>query len=276
MNLRHLTDRVLLEDTKYYVSKERQFSVKILHHLREIERRRLFSDLGYGSLFDYTVKELGYSEAAAMRRIRSARLLEEAPELETKIEDGTLSLTNLALAVGLFKTEAITETKDKIEIIQQIEGATKKECEKILSSFSPLKDLPKESAKRVSPEYSVIKMNWSDKTIAAFDRIKDIHSHKRLDQDKLCLLIFEQVLKMASNANFNSPAQRQSGNRYIPKSLQRYIRNRDGNRCVNCKSTFKLEFDHIKPYSLGGETSKENLRLLCFSCNQRQRIVAKL
>lgn len=86
MNLKHLTDKTLLSDTKYLVSKEREISLKILHHLKEIERRRLFSDLGFGSIFDYTVHELGYSEPAAARRINSARLLRDMPEIEEKLK----------------------------------------------------------------------------------------------------------------------------------------------------------------------------------------------
>ena len=37
----------------------------VLDHLREIAARRLFLRRGFGSLFDYAVRELGYSEAAA-------------------------------------------------------------------------------------------------------------------------------------------------------------------------------------------------------------------
>jgi 5-methylcytosine-specific restriction endonuclease McrA len=33
-----------------------------------------------------------------------------------------------------------------------------------------------------------------------------------------------------------------------------------------------LQKDHIKPPPLGGETNEENLRLLCFHCNQRAAI----
>ena len=56
MNLKHLTDKALLADIKKLAAEERSISVKVLHHLREIERRRLFSDLGYGSLYDYVIK----------------------------------------------------------------------------------------------------------------------------------------------------------------------------------------------------------------------------
>lgn len=41
MNLNHLRDVELLNQIKTFVQSERNLLVKILHHLREIERRRL-------------------------------------------------------------------------------------------------------------------------------------------------------------------------------------------------------------------------------------------
>ena len=47
---------------------------------------------------------------------------------------------------------------------------------------------------------------------------------------------------------------------------------RDGNRCricgVKCDGGIhKLHFDHIKPWSKGGETTLDNLQVLCSACN---------
>lgn len=274
MNLKHLTDQSLLADTKFNVARERQFSVKILHHFKEIERRRLFSDLGYGSLFEYATKELGYSEAAAARRIQSARLLAEVPELEKKIEEGVLSLTNLAMAAQLFKNEEIKETEKRKVILKEIEGTIKRECEKVLTQFAPPMELPPEKQMRITAEFHVVRMNWSDKTLKLFDEIKLKYSRKNLNQDQLCQFVFENELK-ESDANFSPPAERQSGTRHIPQALRRYILTRD-KACVRCGSTFKLEIDHIQPFSMGGKTTKENLRVLCRSCNQRARIQASL
>jgi hypothetical protein len=39
----------------------------------------------------------------------------------------------------------------------------------------------------------------------------------------------------------------------------------DGKRCG---STWRLELDHVIPVALGGETSVENLRVLCRAHNQ--------
>ena len=83
-----MSDAVLLETTDKLVAQERGLLISILEHLREIDRRRLFCDLGYNSLFEYAVKRLKYSEDQAGRRIAAMLLLKELPEIEEKIEDG--------------------------------------------------------------------------------------------------------------------------------------------------------------------------------------------
>ncbi len=57
-SFQNLKDQELLNCTKTLVEKERQMLTEILYHLREVERRKLFCDLGYQSLFEYGVKEL--------------------------------------------------------------------------------------------------------------------------------------------------------------------------------------------------------------------------
>jgi hypothetical protein len=100
MNLKHLTDSTLLADTKSLVRQELALLSKILWHLKEVDSRRLYSELKYGSLFDYCTKELGYSESSAQRRITAARALGQFPEIAPKIEAGELTLATVALVVS--------------------------------------------------------------------------------------------------------------------------------------------------------------------------------
>lgn len=59
--------------------------------------------------------------------------------------------------------------------------------------------------------------------------------------------------------------------RTIPTELKRKVWKRDGGCCQyqdpvtgkRCGSKHKLEFEHAKPWSLGGEHSLENLWILC-------------
>jgi 5-methylcytosine-specific restriction endonuclease McrA len=48
--------------------------------------------------------------------------------------------------------------------------------------------------------------------------------------------------------------------------LRQIILDRD-RVCVECGSTVDLELDHVKPLSLGGDDSLDNLQLLCRVCH---------
>jgi N-acyl-D-aspartate/D-glutamate deacylase len=137
MNLKHLTDKSILETTEALIRQENELLVSILHHLREIDRRRLYSTLGHGSLFAYVVGHLGQSEDQAYRRINAMRLLNEVPEIEEKIEAGALSLSNLSLAQSHFRKEAQWASKPitkaaKIELLEKIENKSAREAQKIV------------------------------------------------------------------------------------------------------------------------------------------------
>ena len=63
--------------------------------------------------------------------------------------------------------------------------------------------------------------------------------------------------------------------RYIPQAIQREVYRRDKGQCSyeskegkRCGERNFLEFDHLQPWSLGGVSTFENLRLLCRAHNQ--------
>ena len=66
-----LSDSDLLKELKISVSKERALTTEVLEFLREVDRRRLYAESGYSSLWEFCVKELGYTEGSASRRISS-------------------------------------------------------------------------------------------------------------------------------------------------------------------------------------------------------------
>ena len=63
--------------------------------------------------------------------------------------------------------------------------------------------------------------------------------------------------------------------RVISSGVKGQVYRRD-KKCVKCGSTKNLNFDHRIPFALGGNSEASNVRLLCFNCNQRARIKAKL
>jgi hypothetical protein len=267
MNLTHLTDRALLSDTKALAQEYRRVTLKLLHHLKEIERRRLFSDLGYSSLFDYVVKDLGFSESSAIRRIHAARLLIEIPEIESKIESGSLTLSNLSQASHFFKEDKNIDLEKKKEIISQIENLSTRKCEQKLNDLKEGLD-QKQSI-------NILKFELSDETITLLEDLKSLLAHRKLSQNDLMSLIFKAALKTLTQKKFHLLTTRETKStnpRYITALMKKHIYERDKGRCQKCQSKFALEIDHVKPFALGGRTLPQNLRLLCRSCNQRGKI----
>ena len=91
-----LSDRALLRQTSALVRHERHLQGAIIDHLAEIEARRLFLRRGCSSLFDYAVRELGYSDAAAGRRLGAVRLCADQPGARERLRDGSLTLSAAA------------------------------------------------------------------------------------------------------------------------------------------------------------------------------------
>ena len=75
---------------------EHHLEVVVIDHLREIHKRRLYLRLGFSSLFDYAVRELGYSDAAAWRRIKAMRLCADVEGVRERLQSGTMTLNAAA------------------------------------------------------------------------------------------------------------------------------------------------------------------------------------
>jgi hypothetical protein len=69
-----------LTDRLYELRKqERALLVEFLTYLAEVDRRKVFLELGFSSLFAFLTDHLGYTKSAAFRRSTAARLLARFP-----------------------------------------------------------------------------------------------------------------------------------------------------------------------------------------------------
>jgi len=200
MNLSQLADRELLDKTKQLVSQERKMTVEVLWHLKAVESRRLFAVCGYCSLFEYAVKELHYSDAAAARRISSMRLLKVVPEIAESMEQGALSLSVVGAVHRFVNREEkdqgkVYSKKDKQELLESMKNKSARECEKILLAKSPASAIPAEKQKPVSPTQTELRMVISDETLKNLERVRELLSHQNPEGSNGKLL--ELLLKMA-------------------------------------------------------------------------------
>ena len=307
MNLSQLKDREILLQLKILVQNERELLTSILHHLREVERRRLFSDLKYSSLFEYAMKELKYSEAQAVRRIGAMRLLKELPQVEEKIQDGSLNLSNLCQAQTYFRNSdkkskaeksPLLSAEKKIEVLELLENKSTREGERFLLSLQPEGFLPPEKERVLTPTHSEIRFTMDEELKKNLEQVRSLLGLKGLgmsfaelanEMALMCVQLLKQKTfgkkrvqqtsivnteKSSENSEWaqNAPSAPKVAMKpkTISKALKFRVWQRDKGKCTQCSGTRNLNYDHIQPKALGGENSFENLRLLCFHCNQRR------
>lgn len=145
MNLTHLTDQQLMLNTKALVKEESTLLLKILHHIKEIDRRRLYSDYKQPGLLELVMTELGYPRDQAIRRIQAMRMMRDNPIVEEKIETGEINLTTIGIVQTFFSHEKkqghALSIQEKNEVIEKVSGKSTREAQRIVFSMSstPLK-----------------------------------------------------------------------------------------------------------------------------------------
>ncbi|MEI8346951.1 MAG: HNH endonuclease signature motif containing protein [Pseudomonadota bacterium] len=272
MEIKNMSDKELLKTTSGLVKKEKYLTLQILKHLAEIERRRLFCDLGFGSLFTYCVGWLGYSENETQIRIAAMRLMKSSPETEKAIAQGEFTLTNAARVGSFIKrkekdTGIKLSSQQKDQIVLPLIGKTTRQVEK---------ELNKQEAKP-----KIIHIKISSQTQELLDDYRKEKGFYTDDEILNLLLKKELVAPSKSKKERKTTLQAKSDTRYISVPTKRKVSERAGNQCENispltgkrCPEKRGLELDHIRPFAMGAQSDEQNIRLLCKSCNQRHAIM---
>lgn len=113
----------------------------------------------------------------------------------------------------------------------------------------------------------------------SYEKVSDIFSamrkNKEVDSEQFHTVssIYQVFyLNFFKIKNLEDAEPRKIAQQFIgKKKIRLFIMSRDGNRCLKCSSTKKLQLDHIVPVSKGGQNKLSNLQTLCNSCNSKKR-----
>ncbi|MFS4460405.1 HNH endonuclease [Bdellovibrio sp. HCB2-146] len=160
LNVKRISDELLVTQVKYLVQKERETTVVILRHLREMDVRKLYINYDCSSMYKYCIKHLKYTESQTQRRLSAARLLTELPELEQRVQDGDLSLTNLSNIQSFVRAESAAncplDKTAKLELVASLENKSTRQVQKELIGKSHQPLLLAEKFKVTGQELSLI------------------------------------------------------------------------------------------------------------------------
>ena len=207
MNLKSFSQSQLDQRIKTLAQKERDLLHEVLLTIKEIDSRKAFLELGFGSLFEYLVHGVGYSEGSAQRRIDAARLLKEIPGIAEKIQSGEIKLNQISLvqkaAREVFKTQAVkVSAQDKIELLNKLNKKSHFESQKEVASFFDLPILDQAKQKVQSDESVRVEFTLSKEAFEKLKLAQELLSHSVPTQDLATFLehVCDKVIKQKTSA----------------------------------------------------------------------------
>ncbi len=256
---------------------EKTATLILLECLSEIDRRRLYAEWAYGSLFEYVHKGLGYSEAQSSERVSAVRLLREVPEVKVALEKGALTLTSTAKLASHVRRENPSPERT-LELLSQCEGKPTRAVERILLSNASLHASAPERVRAVSPTETKLSVTVDEEFMALVTRMRELGGNPGEPLAALFSRAMTEYVKRREVKRDASPSRAASRapevktrSRYIPVSVRNQIRLRSGDQCEyreertgrRCEHTHGLEFDHVHAFARGGLNSVENIRHTC-------------
>ena len=291
--LNDLSNQELFSTLNILRSDENKAVADIVLYLAEVDRRGIYREAGFSSLFTFCTERLGYSEAGAGRRVRAARCLAQSPEIYSQLKSGTITLCSLAEVAAVF-TPANQEL-----VLRAIQGASKREAQVIAQSFGAPKPAKRSTirAKKVlitppvefgnaestppvtAPRYS-FSFEVSQEVMDLYTEARELMGHLKPEE------VFEKALRrfiaqkkqaprvVAAKVIVKQDSPVTPKSRAVPLNTRRAVLQRDNYQCTycaadgtQCRERVSLEIDHIKPFSLGGTHQIENLRVVCRAHN---------
>src|SRR3989338_7200483 len=198
--LKSKSNEALVKELKELVSQERELLTQVLKHLKEVEERKYYLEMGFPSLFAFAMAELGYSEDEAHRRIQAMRLLRSVPQVEEKLNNGEISLTVASKVQGYFRNEEKNKNlsrSEKLDFLKQFEGVSARDCDKKLAVIAPESSLPREMARIITEEKILLQFIADQELMRGIEKLKGLlfHQNPEVRLDKLFQKLVELGLE---------------------------------------------------------------------------------
>jgi len=266
--------------------------------LQEVQAARVYVKLGYTSLFNYCVQALGLSESVAANFITVARKAHEIPVLQSAIQSGLLSVSKAR------KITPVLTLANQEEWVAKAQRLPSRELEAAVARIAPREATP-ERMRFITEERLELRLGISKSLQEKLKRVRDLESQRKgrtvsleetLEATIEVYLESKDPIKRAERVMKRLAQKKATMTRKndapacvtvtheglenldpIPAIRRHQVRLRDGGRCAHvnergerCENRRWLDIHHIRPRSMGGGNSLENLTTLCSAHHQME------
>lgn len=134
-SLQRVGKRRLLQDFSALVSKDRGNTANMLVYIGEIDRRKLYVEHAYPSMFAFCTKRFQMSEAVAAKRIRAGRAACRFPCILEMVRRGELHLSGVHQLAG-----HLTEDNHE-EVLRRAKHRSMREIDELIAEIAPKPDV---------------------------------------------------------------------------------------------------------------------------------------
>ncbi len=134
--LRGLDKDHLLQGFSRLVVRDQRNTATLIAYIAEIDRRKLYLELAYPSMFAFCTERFGMSEAIAHKRIRGGRAASRFPCILGMLARGEIHLTGVHQLAS-----HLTEENHK-EVLERAKHKSMREIQKLVAELAPKPDVP--------------------------------------------------------------------------------------------------------------------------------------
>ena len=273
-HLEKMSDKEIYKLCQKYGKQAKLWRQKFIGLLPEVNRRKIFEQKGFGSIFEFASKLAGLSHEQVRRALNIEKRFDKAglEDLRDVFVKGEVSMHKLARVVSVATIENEGVLIDAVKDLSQSAIETYVRDESVRTHTFSF-DLPQEKAK--------LDFELSDEVL---DRLNELNS-KGMDVNTILMELLDKREKelseekedVAEDIIVNEEEKRKAGHevgRNIPAKVKKVLKKEHGNKCSipHCKKDSTV-IHHVVRF---GSHRSHDPRLLAPLCHQHHEIAHTL
>ncbi len=265
-----LTNKKLYERCKYFGKLALSYRNRFIGLLPEVNRRKLYEQKGFSSIFEFAFKLAGLSEKQVRIALNLEKNFSDKPVLHDLFTTGRVSMNKLARVTSIATIENQEFLANQVQLLSKSAVETfvrdikhVQEHENQNSLFKPeieAKSLPGQSSLKLSPEVIAKLFELQNKGLDINNLILNFLKEREENIEKEKAEITAKASTMENPAL--APAKKPS--RYIPSQTKKLFRAIHGTKCAiaHCQKPAKT-IHHTARFSLSQSHNPHYLAPLC-------------